>query len=396
MKEEQMNQKNTKQRLVVVDALRGFAIVSIMLLHNIEHFDLYFGAEGLPAWMQSLDKVIWGIMFFLFSGKSYAIFALLFGLTFFIQMDNQAKKGNDFRARFAWRLLLLFGFGIINSAFFQGDILTIYAALGLLLIPYTKISNTVILVVACLLMLLPVEIVHLIRAFQQPDTPVGDPIWLPYYLKIYEYLPKGSFINSVVGNLTNGKKTVTLWNWDNGRVFSIFALFLFGYIAGRKRLFVWSEETRIFWRRMLIYAFVVFLPLFIAVRNLENWVESDAIRTSLQKLLSTWSNTAFMLVMVAGFILLFQSTALRRPLNYFSSFGKMSLSNYVMQSILGSVIYYGFGLGLYKYTGATYGLLIGVVLTALLGFFCSWWAKHFKHGPLETLWHKGTWLGSSR
>ena len=111
-------------RLHVVDALRGFAIVSIMLLHNIEHFDFYFKPTNLPAWMVSLDKGIWDTLFFLFGGKSYAIFALLFGLTFFIQSHNQEKKGRDFRARFAWRLILLLGFGIINSAFYEGEIIS--------------------------------------------------------------------------------------------------------------------------------------------------------------------------------------------------------------------------------------------------------------------------------
>ena len=72
------------KRLHVVDALRGFAIVSIMLLHNIEHFDFYYSPQGLPAWMTLLDKHIWDTLFFLFGGKSYAIFSLLFGLTFFI------------------------------------------------------------------------------------------------------------------------------------------------------------------------------------------------------------------------------------------------------------------------------------------------------------------------
>jgi uncharacterized protein len=62
-------------RLHVVDALRGFAIVSIMLLHNIEHFDFYFSPRGLPGWMVQLDQGIWNTLFFLFGGKSYAIFA---------------------------------------------------------------------------------------------------------------------------------------------------------------------------------------------------------------------------------------------------------------------------------------------------------------------------------
>ncbi|WP_199898010.1 DUF418 domain-containing protein [Marinilabilia salmonicolor] len=129
------------KRFYVVDALRGFAIISIMLLHNIEHFDFYYVPENIPAWMAGMDRVIWDTMFFLFGGKSYAMFALLFGLTFYIQMHNQEKHGEDFRPRFAWRMFLLLIFGIINSAFFQGDILSFYAILGILLIPVARLSD---------------------------------------------------------------------------------------------------------------------------------------------------------------------------------------------------------------------------------------------------------------
>ena len=95
-----MNQ-SSRTRLLVVDALRGFAIVSILLVHNLEHFDYLYFPKQLPQWMKAMDKIVWNTTFFLFSGKSYAIFALLFGLTFFIQSDNQAQKGKDFRGRFA-------------------------------------------------------------------------------------------------------------------------------------------------------------------------------------------------------------------------------------------------------------------------------------------------------
>ena len=112
-------------RIQILDVIRGFAIVSIMLLHNIEHFDVYYFPDQLPSWMVPLDKLIWDSLFFMFGGKSYAIFALMFGVTFAIQLTNQEQRGKPFRARFAWRLLLLFGFGLLNSAFFQGDILII-------------------------------------------------------------------------------------------------------------------------------------------------------------------------------------------------------------------------------------------------------------------------------
>jgi uncharacterized protein len=81
-------------------------------------------------------------------------------------------------------------------------------------------------------------------------------------------------------------------------------------------------------------------------------------------------------------------------LNIFAPLGRMSLSNYIMQSLIGSFIYFGFGLGLYQYTGGTYCLLIGIVLAILQGYFSTWWMKNHKQGPLEIIWHKATWIGS--
>ena len=80
-------------RIEVVDALRGFAVMAIMLLHNIEHFNFYDFPTASSAFMEAMDKGIWETLFFLFSGKAYAIFSLLFGLSFFIQYNRLFQRG---------------------------------------------------------------------------------------------------------------------------------------------------------------------------------------------------------------------------------------------------------------------------------------------------------------
>lgn len=380
-------------RLQVVDALRGFAIVSIMLLHNIEHFDFMYWPQNLPEWMVKLDSGIMSTMYFLFGGKSYAIFALLFGLTFFIQMNNQQKKGKDFRGRFAWRMLLLLGFAFINSAFYEGDILSIYAVLAFCLIPVAKLSNKVVLFIALLLMLLPNEWINLFKALQNPDMQLAGQASGAYFARIGEYLSEDSLIDTWIGNLTNGKIAVILWSWEKGRIFQNIALFMMGMLAGRKYLFVPSTESKRFWIRTVIIAPVVFIVLYTANIKLGHSIESAAIKRPLQTMLSSWSSFSFMLILLSGFTLLFQTGTFYRILKVFSPLGCMSLSNYIIQSLIGSFIYYGFGLGLYKYTGSTYCLLIGIILAILQWQFSNWWMKNHKQGPLETLWHKGTWLG---
>jgi uncharacterized protein len=383
----------TSPRLHVVDALRGFAILSIMLLHNIEHFDFYFSPTNLPVWMPAVDKGIWETLFFLFGGKSYAIFALLFGLTFFIQSNNQEKKGNDFRGRFAWRLLLLLGFGFINSAFYQGDILTIYALIGFTLIPVAKLSNKSVFIIAIILMVQPYEWLNVISGMQHPDLKMANPASWAYFGKLGEYIPGDSIIKTWIGNLTNGKTAVLLWTWEAGRVFQTSALFMLGMLAGRKKLFITSDTNTRFWIRTLVIATLAFIPLFILKNGLSSWIQSEAIRRPMETIITSWSNMAFMFLLVSGFVVIYAKLS-GGFLDIFTPFGKMSLSNYMMQSILGSMIYYGFGLGLYQYTGSTYCLLIGIALAVFQWFFCNWWLKTHKHGPLEGIWHKLTWIRS--
>ncbi|MYN42023.1 DUF418 domain-containing protein [Duganella sp. FT109W] len=377
----------TTSRLDVIDALRGFAIVSIMLLHNIEHFDFYFAPAGLPSWLKTVDKAIWDSLFFLFGGKSYAIFALLFGLTFYIQYHNRERRGEDFRARFAWRLALLLAFGLFNSMFYHGDILSIYAVLGLTLIPVARLSNRWVLIIAVVLLLQPYAWWELFQALPNPNAKLPNPASWAYFGRANDYFAHGSALQVWTGNLTNGKIGVIRWSWENGRIFQIPALFMLGMLAGRKGLF----SDPIFWRRAMVIAIVLFIPFYVLKTWPEFWGVGEAVRRPLLVIITSWSNVAFMVVLVSVFVLMFYS---QRWLMFFAPLGRMSLTSYVVQSIIGTSIYYGFGLGMYQYTGASFALAIGIALALMQRQFSVWWLARHQQGPLESVWHKLTWLGS--
>jgi uncharacterized protein len=379
-------------RLEVVDALRGFAIMAIMLLHNLEHFDFYYTPEYLPGWMKVLDKRIWDILFFLFSGKIYAIFALLFGLTFYIMFSNQARKGKDFRGRFIWRSFLLLLFGIINSMFYQGDILLFYAILGVSLVVVCKWSDKAVLITAIILLLQPLEWIKLVQIVNDPSFVATDPLSWTYFGKMEGYITGSSFLDLVKGNLINGKTAVILWTYENGRILQTPAIFMLGMLLGRNNLFATTETSKKFWKKVLVFAVSIFAILFAFKMIIPTLIPREATSDELIIILSSLANFAFMFVWVSAFVLMFQKNAVYRVLTKLEVFGKMSLTNYVMQSIVGSFIYYGFGLGLYKYTGATMSLLIGITLFLLQITFCRWWMKSHTHGPLEGIWHKLTWI----
>lgn len=383
----------SSSRLDLLDALRGFAIVSIMLLHNIEHFDLYFTPAGAPAWLAAIDQVVWDTMFFLFGGKSYAIFALLFGVTFYLQFHSRDQRGEDFRPRYAWRLVLLLGFGLVNSMVYHGDILSIYAVLGLALIPVARWRSAVVGCIAVVLLLQPNAWLEFFQALSNPDEKLADPASWAYFGRANDYMKHGTLFDIWYGNLTNGKTGVVLWSWENGRLFQIPALFMLGMLAARKNWFQLDDANRRRWQRILVSAALAFIPLYLLKTNPQAWHIGPALERPLLVIVTSWSNVACMVVLVAGFSLLFYRW---RALAFFSPLGRMSLTSYVVQSIVGTALYYGYGLGLYQYTGATLALAIGIVLALLQRQFSVWWLRTHAQGPLEMLWHRATWIGQAR
>ena len=106
-----------------------------------------------------------------------------------------------------------------------------------------------------------------------------------------------------------------------------------------------------------------------------------------------WQKLAFTGVLVASFVWFYQSGRFSRAVNGLRYYGRMSLTNYITQSIIGSVIYFPFGLSLAPYCGYTVSLLIGFCTFLLQVQFCKWWLSRHKQGPLEHIWHQWTWMG---
>ena len=137
----------TLQRIQVIDAFRGFALAGIVMVHLVEQ---YIAApvpeDALPASSGGVaNGVVDALMFIFIRGKFFALFALLFGLSFFLQMDRAAKRGKKNAGRFAWRLVLLFLIGYAHHLFYRGDILTIYASLGFVLLLFYQLSDRLVL-----------------------------------------------------------------------------------------------------------------------------------------------------------------------------------------------------------------------------------------------------------
>ena len=386
-------------RIEVVDALRGFAVMAILLVHNLEHFifPVYPEASAQPAWLDILNEGVFSVTFSLFAGKAYAIFALLFGFTFYIQFTNRQQQGKDFGYRFIWRLILLGGFATLNAAFFPaGDVLLLFCIVGLILFIVRKWSDRTVLITALIFLLQPIEWYHYVVSLFHPDHTLPDLGVGNMYAEVAAYTKEGNFWHFIGQNITLGQKASLFWAIGAGRFLQTAGLFLLGLMIGRKQLFIPSEKNTRFWVKTLIFASIAFGPLYQLKVQLTDPTLPLILQQTVGVILDMWQKFAFTAILIASFVLLFQTETFQRLTHSLRFYGKMSLTNYISQSIAGALLYFPFGLYLAPRCGYALSLVIGILFFLLQIRFCKWWLKNHKQGPLEGIWHRLTWLGSEK
>lgn len=379
-------------RVEVADVLRGLAVMGIILLHSIEHFNFYSYPDTTDQslWLNFTDKSIWNSLFFLFGGKAYAVFALLFGFSFFIQNDNQRLRGHDFRLRFCWRLMLLFVIGNFNAAFFTAEVLVLYALVGFVLVPTCRLSDKWILTLACILLIQPLPLYYLFSALADPSFTLPAIPTEALWNATFAAQNTGTFWETIRVNLWEGQLASLAWAWDHGRVFQTAALFLLGLLIGRRGLFL-KKNLKV-WNKVLAGSLIAFFPLYGLSNLLPDFVTAQNILIPLSLIVTSLSNFAFMLILVSGVLFAFYRTNLKTNMMNLIPYGRMSLTNYITQSIFGAMLYYNWGFALHNKLGITASFLIGIAFFILQFYFCRWWMNRHAHGPIEYLWKRATWL----
>ena len=385
------HQPNT--RINIADILRGIAILGIILLHNIEHMNFYRFPETTNNLLVLLDKITWDGLFFAFGGKMYSIFALMFGLSFYIQNDNQMQKGNDFTLRFLWRMFLLMLFGLLNTFFFNGDILFSYAIFGMLLPFVGKLNTKTVAVITCFMLLQPIEIYQIVAALFNPDYSLINANSGKYFAAMVPSQESGTFWQCGWDGIKYGQLAAFAWYLENGRITQLPGLFFLGMLMGRLRLFYHEKNNMKTWLGILAVAFVVFFPVYGLYNMMPGFISRREILVPARLLFKTWSSLAQMFMYVSLLVLLFYSSErVNRLMMKLTVLGRASMTNYFLQSILGAFIYYGWGLALFRYCGPTFSFLIGIGMVLAQYYFCRRWFKTHQHGPMEGLWKKLTWL----
>lgn len=378
-------------RMEGLDALRGFALFGLFIVHMPELFELYWAHPVTDP-----VQLIWhDTVFTLFGGKAFALLAMCFGVSFFIIMDRSAQKGKDFTGRFIWRLAVLGIIGLIHGLWYRGDILEVLAVMGLFLVPFYRVkSNTLIVILGIVFLLQPIMIFQAVSA-------LNGAAWAnqPFYYwsgKVPDaYLTGKSLMETIRMNWVDGHPFKWAFMYESGRLSQILGLSLIGMVLGRVNFFGAPEK---FGKTRLI-GFVVALVVALALWHTKNMLTnlmpaSDTLvmpRALWGSMVSSWFDLSVMFSLFFGFTALYYSFA-GKVLNVLAPAGRMTLSLYLLQSLIFVPVFYSFGLGLHATMTQSEAVLIGIVAFAAQVVFAHLWFKAFVYGPVEWLWRAATYL----
>jgi uncharacterized protein len=389
------SQSGSTSRIAVVDVLRAFALFGIVITHAAMGF--LSARPPRPGFMSftPLDQTVEQLARLFFVGKFFTIFSFLFGLSFAIQLANAARKGESLSGRFTWRLVLLAIIALIHGAFFSGDILIVYAVLGLLLIPVQKLNTKVLAAVGVVLVLnIPGLMIGLSRASNvdasAPPAPAAPTGTSPQ--RQFEIKQQGTVGELVYLNLTESLPGKLDFQIRTGRAWMTYGLFLLGMCAGRLQLFKDSDTNRSFFRKLIVGAGTVALvTTVIAVIK-----PAAPGSTMLADTLATFSFSVQQATLSAVYLALatlwFWRSPTRGLLPQLAPMGKMGLTTYLMQTVFGITLFYGIGFGMLGHMGTAAAIASGIVFYVAQIFMSRWWMAHFSMGPVEWAWRSLTYF----
>lgn len=389
----------SSERHAILDVLRGLALLGIALA-NFPEFSLYSflpveAANAMPT--AGIDRIVHYLQYIFIDGKFYTIFSLLFGIGFSIIIANAARKGaNGFRI-FYRRMFVLMLIGFLHLMFlWSGDILMLYALLGMLLPLFRNLSNRALLVWAFVLMAIPVAVdftvelsgiypsasVVELQRFYCDKYGITDENFA-YWLRDAKHYG-GTFEFLIQGALVRIQEFI-----DGNRYFKVMGLFLLGFCIGRNRLYADLSGLMPQLKRIACYGFIVGLPL----SFIYAWSAMNGRPWGLGTHAVLYFTSVFPLgfAYVAGICLCY----LRRPqwkgFHFSAMPGRMALTNYIGQSVFGMSLFYGIGFGLGAGMGLVYVVLIAAGVWIVQALFSGVWLHYCQFGPLEWIWRMFTY-----
>jgi uncharacterized protein len=385
------------ERVESIDILRGLALFGI-LAANMRGFAgpamTYFTPDKF--WPALHDRLAQAFIFTFVQGKFINIFAFLFGVGFAVQFERARARGGRFGWVFARRMLILIAFGLAHGLLIWfGDILFVYGLAGLFLLFFRKRRDKTLIVWAVIGFMIPVLLLTaFFIASQLGMKPPAGPKPTPAQLaQLQETFSNGTWTEIARQRASDAVK----YNWGAFPIllWHVGWLFLAGVLAWRRRLLQPPPESLPRYRRVMIWALAIGATALIT-RAVLQWIfnfgmmptTTPAMIASVLQIIGT---PALSLGYVCVVLVLCSDPAWRARLHRFAAVGRMALTNYLLQSIIGTLIFYSYGLGWFGAIGPAWLLPLTVVIYGVQAVASPWWLARFRYGPVEWLWRSLTY-----
>ena len=390
------------ERIFTLDVVRGFALLGILIMNMPGFANSFFvEADGSHLWSAPVDRTAEVVRDMLFSGKFNSMFSLLFGIGFTIQFARMEQRDpSRATSLYLRRLVLLAMLGLAHATlFWTGDVLHIYALLGLLLVfPLRRASARTIVVLMVLCLLYPVVSGALRLALTTPEiTAMMVARAQAFEASNNAAYGQGTFVQAAAEHMREFAYFYgTPWSlWGTlGFWVQMSLTMLLGLLAGRQRWVQRIPELMPQVRRLMWVTLAVGLlcgAAFTLIFHFNRVPGPSPIK--LFGGLCYWtSRLAMMIFYVLTIVRLAQIPVWQRRLAPLAAAGRMPLTNYLMQTAMCTTLFYGWGFGLWGKVGPAAGLVLAVtIFFAIQVPWSRWWLKRHERGPLEALWARFTY-----
>ncbi|NHM31705.1 DUF418 domain-containing protein [Neobacillus terrae] len=366
-----------KNRILYLDVLRGFSLLGILLVNMLSFHSPYLYIDPYKYWSRPADRFQYAVIDIFFQASFYPLFSFLFGYSLATMREKTVDLGKSFAGIAVRRLLFLMVLGALHvMLIWHGDILLIYSIVGFLSLSVLTLPKNALFTAGVFLYLIPNAFLSIFGLFIHTSGISSNSRQASYSLSNYS---RGDFLDIFWqrfhdwGAANSGLSLLLIFT-------SIFPFFLIGAsIAKGRKLPNKKHLPRLFWAFFIPGLVIKCLP-YITKRGFEALFVQDVFGGPLLSV--SYAIAIFMLL---------KNKNTKKIFSIFSHAGRMSLTNYLMQSILGTFLFYSYGLGLYGKVSIWVGTIQAAAIFLFQILFSRYLLKKFDAGPVEFVWRKFTY-----
>ncbi|KHF39197.1 DUF418 domain-containing protein [Halalkalibacter okhensis] len=373
------------ERIVTLDMMRGLALLGILIANSL-HFQYGLFVSDIHQLypLGIVDHIAEGFILVFAQASFYTLFSFLFGYGMAFLKERLEQRDLRFGVVYFRRTFILLIVGFIHGVFiWDGDILFVYALTAFILFFFLKLKERGLLIWSFLLLFL----MALSIASPEDDSFSLDDQLLQYSIEEKEVLMSGSYSEVVHFRFTSDPLGL---GWAGDMIInatamvSVLGMFLLGAFVARKKWLLDVASNRPLFKRVWWITLLIGFPCKIAYLFIDNY--------AYEMLHTTVGGPLVAMFYASSIALLATNERGRKLLEPLSNVGRLSLTNYLLQSIIFTTLFYGYGLGLYSSIGTFMGLLLVFLFFTLQLLASKWWLNRFYIGPFEWFWRWGTYL----